>query len=125
MDEQIKKLMSALDCTEDEARDIIESDYKIDHGERVSFDLSKEQEKEAKKFANVGRGKKAPTVYQFEKKKAKPDPTKEGLIQFLAEKLAEFEEICNIDVTNPTKQIDFSMGEDNFYISLTRKRAKK
>ena len=125
MTDQIEKLMKALDCTEEEAKDIIEQDYKIDHGERVYFDLSKEQEKEAKKFGNVPRAKKVPTVYKFEKKKAKPDPTKEGLIQFLAEKLAEFEEICNIDVTNPTKQIDFSMGEDNFYISLRRKRAKK
>ena len=95
MTEQIEKLMKALDCTEEEAKDIIEQDYKIDHGERVYFDLSKEQEKEAKKFGNVPRAKKVPTVYQFEKKKAKPDPTKEGLIQFLAEKLALICQLCS------------------------------
>ena len=124
MDEQIKKLMSALDCTEEEAKDIIESDYKIDHGERVSFDLTKEQEKEAKKFANVGRGKKVPTVYKFEQKKQKADPTKEDLIAFLAEKLKEFG-VNGLEITNKTKQIDFSFENDNYYISLTRKRAKK
>ena len=124
MEEKIAKIMKSLECSREEAMDIIESDYKIDHGERVYFDLSKEQEKEAKKFGNVARAKKAPTIYKFEQKKQKTDPTKEDLIKFLAEKLEEFG-VNGLEITNKTKQIDFSLENDNYYISLTRKRAKK
>ena len=54
MEEKIKKLMASLKCTREEAIDIIESDKAIDKGERVYFDLDKDAEKQAKKWANVG-----------------------------------------------------------------------
>ena len=58
-------------CTEAEALDIIETDKRIDRGEKL-FELTKEQEKAAKQARQAPR---APTVYKFtqREKKAKPE----------------------------------------------------
>ena len=48
---QVQKFMRLLDCSEEEARQIIADDKAIDKGERMSFDLDPEKEKEAKKMA--------------------------------------------------------------------------
>ena len=83
----IDHLVDTLGCSLAEAIDIVEKDKIIDKGGRTEFDLSKEAEKMAKKFANVGT-RKAPTVYKFDKKEnRKANPTKEGIIEVLAETL--------------------------------------
>lgn len=50
---EIEKLMKTLDITREEALDIIEQDKAIDKGKPTYFDLDKETEKQAKKYANV------------------------------------------------------------------------
>ena len=67
MDKKIDELVDTLGCSIAEAKDIIEQDKIIDKGGRTYFDLSKEEEKQAKKWGNVTTKK--PTVYKFEKKK--------------------------------------------------------
>ena len=67
---QKEKLMRLLQCSEEEALDIIAQDKAIDQGKRVEFDLDPEKEKHAKKMANAG-VRKAPTVYNFEPKDKK------------------------------------------------------
>lgn len=122
----IDHLVDTLGCSLAEAIDIVEKDKIIDKGGRTEFDLSKEAEKMAKKFANVGT-RKAPTVYKFEKKEnRKANPTKEGIIEVLAESLRNCGlDIKNLEIPNKGKTILFSLGEANFEIDLKQKRAKK
>lgn len=106
-----------------EAQQIIEDDKKIDKGERVAFDLSKEDEKKALKLANVKEHKK-PAVYKFEKRERKADTTKEGVIQAIYDFLSEngYE---NVTILNKSKLIGFRIGEDDYEFNLIRKRKKK
>ena len=124
MENEVQKIMRLLKCSEDEARDVIASDKAIDKGERMPFDLDPETEKMAKKFAN-SKTKKKPTVYNFDTstRKRKEDTTKSSLIEKLAEFLKESAE--NIEITNKECQIDFKIGEDNYYLKLTKRRKEK
>ena len=123
---QKHKLMRILGCTAEEADDIIATDKMIDQGERTPYDLDPEREKMAKKFANA-REKRKPTVYQFQKRERKANPTKGGIIAELAEFLKEKSEFAteNVEITNKERQIAFKIGDDNFEITLIQKRKPK
>jgi hypothetical protein len=123
---QVQKLMRLLDCSEEEAKQVIADDKAIDRGERVYFDLSKEQEKEAIKMANTGTRKK-PTGYDFSKRERKANPTKGGIIAELAKFLTEMSEYAteNVEITNKERQIAFKIGEDSFELTLVQKRKPK
>ena len=110
---QVHKLMRILGISEEEALQVIADDKAIDRGERMSFDLPIELEKEAKTLANVTT-RKTPTVYNFDtsKKKRKENPTKSGIIaeipKFLEEKS---ENACeNVKITNAERQNSFTIG---------------
>ena len=119
---QQEKLMRVLGCTEEEALDIISNDKAIDQGKRVDFDLDPEREKMAKKMANAGTKK--PTVYKFDTKdkKRKENPTKAGIIQYLFECLADYD---NVVISNKDRQITFSTGGENYELTLVQKRQPK
>lgn len=123
---QKEKLMRLLQCSAEEAEDIIACDKAIDRGERVYFDLSKEQEKQAKKFANAGT-RKAPTVFKFEQRKRKENPTKAAIIAEIATFLQETSEnACeNVEITNKERQIAFKIGENSYELTLVQKRKPK
>ena len=40
MEERIEQLMKSLDLTREEAIELLEDDYKIDHNEKMPFDLT-------------------------------------------------------------------------------------
>ena len=69
---QVQKFMRLLNCSEEEAKQIIADDKAIDKGERMSFDLDPEKEKEAKKMANTGTRKTSASGT----KRKKENPTK-------------------------------------------------
>lgn len=118
---QKEKLMRLLECTEAEAEDIIRTDKIIDQGGRTDFDFSKEKEKEIKKLYVNSKEHKKPTVYKFEKKERKADIPKEELIAQVAEFIKSIG--CeNVEITNKSKLIEFSMGKDNYKLDLIRKR---
>lgn len=125
-DEQIERIMNGLKCSKEEAEQVAEFDRKIDKGERTEFDLTKEQEKIAKKFANVTEHKK-PTAYKFEKRTRKENATKAGIIAEIATFLTEnSENACeNVEITNKERMIAFSIGENNYEITLIQKRKPK
>lgn len=118
--------MRLLDCTQEEALDIIEKDKIIDKGGRTEFDLDKEKEKLAKKMANVDTHKKA-TVYKWDKKPRKENPTKAGIIAEIAQFLEEnSENACEmVEITNKERQISFKIGENMFELTLVQKRKPK
>ena len=123
---RIDELVDKLGCSIAEAKDIIATDKIIDKGGRTAYDLSKEDEKIAKKWANAG-VRKQPTVYKFDKKSTKKaNPTKEGIISLLAECLKDCElNIENLEIPNSGKLITFSLDGNNFELDLKQKRAKK
>lgn len=127
---QIAKLMHILDCTEEEAKQIIADDKAIDRGEKMPFDLDADKEKIAKQYTKTGT-RKAPTVYKLDneggKRSRKENPTKAGIIAELAKFLEEqSENACvNIEITNKERQIAFAIGENNYELTLVQKRKPK
>ena len=128
MENEIQKIMRLLKCSEEEAKDVIASDKAIDKGERMPFDLDPATEKMAKKFAN-SKTKKKPTVYNFDTstRKRKEDTTKSGIISAIAKFLEENEEFSaeSVEITNKECQIDFKIGEDSYYLKLSKRRKEK
>ena len=118
---QKEKLMRVLDITEAEAEDIIASDKAIDKGERVYFDLDKETEKMAKKYANATSHK---TESKLITRTRKENPTKANIIteinQFLIENGYEM-----VEITNKERQIAFKVGENDYELTLVQKRKPK
>ena len=121
MENRVEELMTLLDCSEDQAKDIIEYDKAVDKMsiKECKSDLTKEQQEVAKKYSQ---GDRKPTVYNFETRKRKADDTKKGLIDLLAETIRE-QECCNaLDITNAERQIDFEWGGRKLRIVLSAPR---
>ena len=122
-EKRINELVDLLGCSIAEAKQIIADDKAIDKGERLPFDLSKEDEKKALKYANVKEHKK-PMVLNLQKKERKADTTKEGVIQAVFDFLVE-NGYADVEITNKSKLIAFKIGEDNYEFNLIRKRKPK
>lgn len=122
--ESIARIMQGLQCDEATARSIYESDRAIDRGEAQPFDLPKDKEKLAMKFANATTRKK-PTNYQFTTRKRKPNATKGEIISAIAEYLPNQEliDIKDVQITNAERQIAFSVGDKKFELTLVQKRS--
>ena len=119
----VQKHMRLLGITEEEALQVIADDKAIDRGERMSFDLDKETEKQAKKYANVGTRKSAEKVT----KTRKENPTKATVITEIFKFLNENAEISaeNVVILNKERQISFKIGDNSFELTLTQKRKPK
>lgn len=121
---KVKEIMRLLDCTEEEAIDVIKTDKIIDQGGRSPYDLPIEKEKEAKKIIAVkDRRAKDQETNQRGKTRAE-NVTKSTIIAELADFLTENGKE-NVNITNKERQIAFSIGETNFELTLVQKRAKK
>ena len=109
-----------------EAQDILACDKAIDSGERMEFDLSPEQEKEARKYSHVGT-RKAPTAYKFTKRERKPNATKGGIIVELTDFMEHNSnfDVSNLAITNKERQISFMVGGETFELTLVQKRKPK
>ena len=122
--------MRKLGFTEEEIADVIKADDAIDHGEKVAFDLDPEKEKEAKKYIKSGT-RKTPVNYQLDntggKRSRKENPTKGSIITELSKFLTETSEnACeNVVIVNKERLISFTIGENNYELTLTQKRKPK
>lgn len=123
---KISNLMKKLDCTAEEAKEIIMDDYDIDHNVKKDFDLSAEKLKEANKYTKTGT-RKAPTAYKFEKRQRKENPTKRSIVAELATFLREnSENACeDVEITNIERMIAFRVGENRYELTLIQKRPPK
>lgn len=127
MDEQIKKMMKILGCSEEEAKQIVKDDAAIDKGEKL-FEMTAEQKAASKKARATGTKKRA--AYKFDKRERKPNEVKRLIIDRLARDLAEwdmFEETFaqTINTTNIERSIDFNVEGRNFTLTLTEHRKPK
>jgi hypothetical protein len=118
---QTERIMRGLRCSRAEAEQILADDKAIDRGERMDFDLAPEDEKRAKKYANVGT--KATSGAKTERKR-KENPTKAGVIAEIAKFLGEngYE---MVEITNKERQIAFKVGENVYELTLVQKRKPK
>ena len=123
IDDRVDEIVDLLGCSIKEAEQILKDDTAINKGERMSFDLSKEDEKKALKYANVKEHKK-PMVLNLQKRERKADTTKEGVIQQIFDFLVEngYE---NCEILNKSKLISFKIGDDTYEFNLIRKRKPK
>lgn len=121
MEEKIAQLMKTFSITREEALEIIECDKAIDRGEKVYFDLSAEEEKEAKKWANVGeKTKKTERKAPVRKENATKSAIITEISAFLTEKGYEM-----VEITNKERQIAFKIGENDYELTLVQKRKPK
>lgn len=122
-EQTIEKHIKLLGCTREEAIDIIETDKIIDKGGRTQYDLSKEEEKLAMKISGVSERKAKSTDNKRGKVRAE-NPTKADLIKFLFESLTEYD--CqNLNIVNKERQIAFSVGDNDYELTLVQKRKPK
>lgn len=123
-DEQKKfNAMRKLGMSESEALQVLEDDKKIDHNEKMDFDLSKEQQKIAKQYSGTGTRK----TYTFTKRERKPNEPKRLVIDEIFKFLNENELISAEEITilNKEKLISFKIGENTYEIDLKQKRKPK
>lgn len=110
----VKELMEKLDCSEEEALQIIADDEEIEHGADL-FELTPEQKKASKAARSVDRKPAA----QKAKATRKEDPDKRALMAMLAEAFGDMEDYT---VSNPERQIDFKFNGRRFRIVLSAPR---
>jgi hypothetical protein len=113
---QLEALMK-LGMTEAEAKEVLEADRKIDKGEKMSFDLTKEQEKATRAMRQADR---KPFVPKLDKRERKPNEAKREIIQVLDEALTDL--VDDVTVTNVERQIDFVYNDVKYRIVLSAPR---
>lgn len=124
--EKVKKIMRLLDCTEEEALDVIRTDEIIDKGGRTEYDLPIAEEKAALKMGRVDE-RKAKSANNKRGKVRAENPTKSGIISEIAEFLTEKSQFAceNVEIINKERQIGFKIGENAYEFTLVQKRKPK
>ena len=124
--EKVKEIMRLLDCTEEEALDVIRTDEIIDKGGRTEYDLPIAEEKAALKMGRVDE-RKAKSADNKRGKVRAENPTKSGIIAEIAEFLTEKSQFAceNVEITNKERQIAFKIGENAYEFTLVQKRKPK
>ena len=120
LDPQVVAL-AKLGLTDEEIKQVLADDKRIDKGEKL-FELSAEQEREAKKARNVGR---APTAYKFTKRERKPDEDKKVLCQTMIEALIEAGMIDNstLHIENIEREFLFKHNGKKYKVVLSAPRS--
>ena len=119
--------MELLQCTEEQAKQVLDSDKQIDKMSvrECESDLTAEQKASAKK---ARQGDRKPTVYNFSTRERKADLDKAFLINLLNSALVNsdnegFGELPQIEITNAERQIDFEFKGRKFRIVLSAPRS--
>ena len=109
--------MKKLGMSEAEIVEVLEADKRIDKGEKL-FELTAEQEREAKKVRNVGR---APTAYKFTKRERKPDQDKADLLNVLFSAVLP---VCDTyEITNGEREFLFTYHGKKYKVVLSAPRS--
>jgi hypothetical protein len=120
---QVENLMKALGVSKEEALQIIADDNDIDQGKPKEFDLTKEQEKNAKHYRQTHQKKKCGKPI---KKERKPNVYKADLIAYLAECLQDYADADFVQIANKEREIVFKNSQNvEFSVTLVQHRAKK
>jgi hypothetical protein len=120
---QVENLMKALGVSKEEALQIIADDNDIDQGKPKDFDLTKEQEKNAKHYRQTHQKKKSGKPVKRERK---PNVYKADLIAYLTECLQDYNDADFVQISNKEREIVFKNSQNvEFSVTLVQHRAKK
>jgi hypothetical protein len=121
-EELIEKYMRNGKYSREEAIELIEYDNAIDKGLETQYDLTVEQKANQKKVRNsLGNGKvRTKKPMTIKNKEKKEDKQKQELLQMLINGIGE-----EVKIINNERQFQFSIGDDTFEVTLTKKRKKK
>ena len=114
----IKKNMKVLELTKEEAIEMWLEDEGYLENEEVEALTKKAKENKA-----VDHGAKADKPRKQVKRERKPDVEKEKIIEILANCLKN--EGFEAEITNKSKLIEFSVGENHYKLDLVKKRPPK
>ena len=119
--DNIQEIMELLQCTEEQAKQVIESDKQVDKMSvrECESDLTAEQKASAKK---ARQGDRKPTVYKFDTRERKADTDKGKLIEMLASAINLVTD-QEPTVTNAERQIDFVYNGRKFRVVLSAPRS--
>lgn len=117
-EKEIEKQMKANHCTRDEALEILQWDYEIDHGNTENGALTKEQKAMVRTLTKAD---KDPLKKRTVKRERKVNENKKVLIEKIAQALAETE---NLSVKTET-EISFTYNGKSYSVKLTEHREKK
>jgi hypothetical protein len=117
MENQQVAAMKKLGMTDEEIADVLESDKRIDKGEKL-FELTPEEEKAAKKARQADRKKPTEPV----KRERKVDTTKRELIDLLFNTL-ENAAAQNIVIENPERELTFIFHGKKYKLVLSAPRS--
>lgn len=119
-DKELQNLMKTLDLTEEEAIQVYLDDNDYTTNEEVA---------ELTKKAKINKTDKIVVQSKVEKakieRKPKENPLKTSIINYLYKFLAENPTLLNVNITNPTKSIDFIAENKHFTLNLVEHRPKK
>jgi hypothetical protein len=118
-----ERLMRILEISAEDAQKIIDSDKAIDRGEPQEFDLTPEQEKNAKKYRQADRKVSDKKITRERKENAVKGQIIAEIHQFLCEKCSFSPE--NVEILNKERQISFTVGDEKFELTLVQKRKAK
>ena len=112
---QVTHLMKALDLTEEQAIELMESDERIDKGERL-FELSQEgrQVERAMKQTHSVDAYGKPRV-----RERKEDQQKREIVKILADALGMSLPLTEMVVVNEERELTFKVGNRKFKIILS------
>ena len=116
MEKQIEKLMKTLNISRAEALEIIETDKRIDKGEKL-FELDAELEAGAKKARQADRARSTEPV----KRERKADNDKSELIAVIAEAVENAG--ATAEITNKEREINLVFNGRKFKIVLSAPRS--
>lgn len=116
---QKEKIMRLLGVSAAEADEIIAYDRAVNQGKKTQYDLTKEQEKEVRKYRQADRAK--PFIPDLKPRERKANEPKRELIEIIKSAL-ENAGISDISVTNVERQLDFSMENVKYRIVLSAPR---
>lgn len=119
--------MRSLDVDREEAESIYKSDRDIDHDMKQDFDLSLDKLKVAKSYTRTGTREttkseaKTQPAYKFTKRERKPNATKGGIINELAEFLAHGSqfETDDVQIINKEREILLRICSEWYKVTLS------
>lgn len=116
---KVDNLVEKLECSIEEAVQVIDADKAIDQGKQLEFDLSPEEHKKAMKLANV----REHTMTNKTTRTKKIDDEKKAVIAGIAEFLTNCDVNCeNISISNVDREIKFTVGANKYTITLIKNR---
>ena len=104
----------ALGLTEDEVAEVMDSDRRIDKGEKL-FELPPDLEEGAKKARNAGNC----NGYTKANREKKVDTDKREIINLIAETVENLTDEGTVYINNPEREIEFVKGGRKYKIVLS------